>query len=155
MAKIKKARKLKEKRIDRTDTSNRIVKTSAGRGHYHWEWNEFRFLVYLLSEAKDFREILNLFIDLHTTKEITEIIRRAIIASFIISDRRYDEIVKLTGASENTIANISHKLERKKGILSNKLQKLGDYEEFLIKISKKKQKDWFSKMIDKTLFGTD
>lgn len=147
-----KAKKLKKNQIDRSDESVRIVKTSAGIGSYHWEWNELKFLIYLFSEANNFKEILNLFIDLHTTKEITEIIRRTIIASFIVSGKTYEEIIRLTGASEGTISKIHQKLHRKKAILTNKLKRIGDYEDFLINIHKKEQKDWLSKMIDKTLF---
>jgi len=106
------------------------IKTTAGKNRYHWEWDEFKFLVHVLSKAKNFEEILNLFIDLHTTKEITEIIRRSIISSYIVSGKTYEEISEMTGASSNTISKITAKLDRKKEILGKLLEKTGNYDEF-------------------------
>jgi len=127
----------------------RKVKTTAGINKYLWDWNEFKYLIYLLSEAKDFGEILNLFIDLHTIKEITEIIRRSIISSYIISGKTYEEIMELTGASSATISHIASKLKRKKQILSKKLIIIGDYDKF--QREKFDKKDWFNNLMKRTL----
>ncbi|MCX6810589.1 MAG: Trp family transcriptional regulator [Candidatus Berkelbacteria bacterium] len=125
----------------------RKIRTTAGKNRYKWEWNEFKFLVYVLSEANNFEENLNLFIDLHTTKEITEIIRRSIISSYILSGKTYEEISDMTGASSNTISNIAGKLHRKKEVLSKILDKTGNYDEFLAKTFDKK--DLFNNIVFK------
>ena len=127
----------------------REIKTSAGISNYRWEWSEFKYLIYVLTKSKDFKDILNLFIDLHTTKEITEIIRRVIIASYITSGKTYDQIREETGASYNTITKISNKLNREKQVLSEKLAQAGSYEEF--KKMTIDERDWLSKFIDDSL----
>lgn len=129
--------------------TKREIKTSAGRAKYRWEWQEFKYLVYVLTKSKDFKDILNLFIDLHTTKEITEIIRRVIIASYLIEGKTYEEIAQLCGASFNTISKISSKMLREKEVLSLKIKDAGTYEQF--KKMTIDERDWLSKFIDNTL----
>lgn len=106
-------------------------------------------MVYVLTKSKNFKDILNLFIDLHTTKEITEIIRRVIIASYLTQGKTYDEINQMTGASTNTISKIANKMLRGKQVLSEKLVQAGSYEEF--KKMTIDERDWLSKFIDNTL----
>ena len=63
-------------------------------------------IVYVLSQSKDFRETLNLFLDLHTKREIAEIIRRLMITSMIKDGMTYVDIQKATGSSPNTVVNL-------------------------------------------------
>jgi len=129
---------------------SRTIKTTSGIHKYKWEWNEFKYLIYVLSKANDFGEILNIFIDVHTTKEITEIIRRVIIASYIIDGKSYDEIVELTGASSATVSKISGKMLRFKQQLTKKITQAGSYSTFLT--NQTDERDWLTKMIDRSFY---
>ncbi len=106
------------------------IKTSAGKNSYRWDYNELRYLVHVLEQTKDFAGILNLFIDLHTPKEISEIIRRVLIASMIINGDTYEEIFSATGASSTTIAKIGNKMARQKSVLQATINKAGGYDKF-------------------------
>lgn len=108
----------------------RQIRTTAGKGYYRWDYQELRFLVFVLTKSKDFQETLNLFLDLHTHKEMSEIIRRVIIASMLVNGKKYQEIQQVTGASSATVSRIQQKLQRQKTILPEILKRTGDYEKF-------------------------
>lgn len=128
----------------------REVKTTSGKNKYTWEWNEFKYLIYVLSKANDFGEILNIFIDVHTTKEIAEIIRRVIIASYIIDGLSYEEIVERTGASSATVSRISSKMLRSKQQLTKKITQAGSYSSFIK--NQIDERDWLTRMIDRSFY---
>jgi uncharacterized protein YerC len=113
------------------------VRSSAGRNRYRWDYQELRYLVYVLNQTKDFREILNLFLDLHTRKEIAEIIRRLMIASMIAQGLTYVDIQKATGASPNTVAALINRLLREKSVVSTMLERAGTFEDFDEKTGKR------------------
>lgn len=115
----------------------KTIKSSAGSGKYYWDYKEFCFLVEIMHQAKDFKETLNLFMDLHTHQEIAEITRRVIIASYLNDGRSYEEIIDITGASAGTISKISQKMARQKSILNAKLAGMPDFDKF--------SKDWGKK----------
>ncbi|MBI4175453.1 helix-turn-helix domain-containing protein [Candidatus Berkelbacteria bacterium] len=108
----------------------RRVRTTAGKRAYRWDYQELRYLVYILAHAKNFQEILNLFIDLHTPKEMSEIIRRVLIASYLVDGKTYEDISQVTGASPTTIARIQQKFFREKGVLERFLQEGGSFVQF-------------------------
>ncbi|KKP88047.1 MAG: hypothetical protein UR93_C0023G0001, partial [Berkelbacteria bacterium GW2011_GWA2_35_9] len=41
----------------------RKVRSTAGISKYHWDWEEFKYLVSVIRKANNFPDILNLFID--------------------------------------------------------------------------------------------
>ena len=133
--------------------NQREVITDAGIGKYHWDWEEFYYLVEVVAQSKNMQEILNLFIDLHTQKDMAEIIRRVAIASYLVEGRTYDEISELSGASRSTIARIANKLSRTKSVLSNNISKVGCLEKFKKKLKKGKvdERDSVSKMLDRAI----
>ncbi|PIP51554.1 hypothetical protein COZ61_00395 [Candidatus Berkelbacteria bacterium CG_4_8_14_3_um_filter_33_6] len=131
----------------------RKVRSTAGIRKYHWDWEEFKYLVSVLRKANNFPDILNLFIDLHSPKEIAEIIRRVIIASYLIEELSYDKISELTGASRNTIAKINQKMWRKKAIIEQMINKAGTYNQFLAKSHD--ERDTLSRIIDRTIARRD
>ena len=131
----------------------RKVRSTAGIRKYHWDWEEFKYLVSVLRKANNFPDILNLFIDLHSPKEIAEIIRRVIIASYLIEELSYDKISELTGASRNTIAKINKKMWRKKAIIEQMINKAGTYNQFLAKSHD--ERDTLSRIIDRTIARRD
>lgn len=128
------------------------IKTTAGKKPYHWDYQEFLYLVHTLSKAKDFKMILNFFIDIHTPKEISEIIRRVLIASMLTEKALYSEIQERTGASPCTIAKIHQKFFRQKSVLADILAKAGAFDDFLKKHSRVDQRDRFAKMIDRAIY---
>lgn len=125
----------------------RKVRTSAGKNSYRWNWEEFKYLVAVLKQTNGFAEILNVFIDLHTQKEIAEIIRRVIIASYLAEGKTYDEISEATGCARNTIARINIKMMREKSILLSKIERVGSLEKFIKTEEKAKSRS----LIDNTL----
>ena len=127
------------------------IRTSAGRNAYRWDYQELRYLVYVLSQAKDFRETLNLFLDLHTKKEIAEIIRRMLIISMINQGLTYVDIQKATGASPNTVANLLHRFLREKSVVSSMLGRAGTFEDFAQKTADRANP--IRKRIDRALRG--
>jgi len=131
----------------------RKVRSTAGIRKYHWDWEEFKYLVSVLRKANNFPDILNLFIDLHSPKEIAEIIRRVIIASYLIEELSYDKISELTGASRNTIAKINQKMWRKKAIIEQMINKAGTYNQFLAKSHD--ERETLSRIIDRTIARRD
>lgn len=130
----------------------RKIKTSAGINNYHWDYKEFCYLALLLSKTKNLKEIINVFIDLHTPKEISEIIRRLIIASMLNEDKTYTEISETLGATSITIAKISQKFHRPKSILAELLKRTGGFEKYL-KDNITDERDWLTKMIDRKLYS--
>ena len=74
-------------------------------------------IVYVLSQSKDFRETLNLFLDLHTKKEIAEIIRRLMITSMIKDGMTYVDIQKATGSSPIQLSICSIAFFREKSVV--------------------------------------
>ena len=106
------------------------IRTTAGRNAYRWDYQEFRYLVYVLSQSKDFRETLNLFLDLHTKKEIAEIIRRLMITSMIKDGMTYVDIQKATGSSPNTVVNLINRFLREKSVVGTMLERAGTFEDF-------------------------
>lgn len=130
------------------------IKTSAGINRYHWDKEDFEYLVSILQQAKTFPDILNLFIDLHTPKEISEIVRRVIIASYLHEYAHYDEIYDLTRASRNTIAKMNQKMWRQKSILGQLIAKAGTHRKFIKKRSKKSE-TFSDSIIDATLAKRD
>lgn len=134
--------------------NRREVKTNAGIGKYRWDWVEFYYLIEVVAQSINMQEILNLFIDLHTQKDMAEIIRRVTIASYLVEGKTYDEISELSGASRSTIARIANKLARTKSALSRNINKVGSLEKF-----KKQQKekvvddrDSLTKMMDRAIY---
>ena len=125
------------------------IKTSAGKGNYKWDYQEFLYLVHILSQAKNFKEIMNVFIDLHTHKEISEIIRRLIIASMLYEGDPYDVIVEEVGAGSNTIAKINQKFYREKSVLGDLLKMGGSYRSYIK--NKIDDRDWLQKMYDRAI----
>ena len=125
------------------------VKSKAGKGEYHWDYREFCYLVYVLQEMKSFKESLNIFIDLHTHQEISEIIRRVIIASMLYDGMTYDQIQIASGASTNTIAKIQNKFYRQKSVIKDAFKKAGSYHSFVEKSIDKR--DSLTKMLDNTI----
>lgn len=124
------------------------IRTTAGKEAYRWDYQELRYLVHVLTKAKDFQETLNLFLDLHTHKEMSEIIRRAIIASMLIDRKTWDDICQATGASPSTISKIQQKLLREKTILPEILHRSGDFESFM---ERSKTPDAAQRRIDRFL----
>lgn len=108
----------------------RKVRTTAGKGRYQWDYQELRYLVHVLQEPKNFADILNIFLDLHTQKEMSEIVRRLLIASMLIRGDSYQDIRSATGASPNTVVRISRKLRREKSVLEKMLKQAGSFEDF-------------------------
>ena len=133
----------------------KIVKTNAGIGNYYWDWIEFKYLVAVLKQAKDFKDILNIFIDIHTQKEISEIIRRVIIASLFLEGKTYDEIQQLTGCSRSTLVKINTKIMRKKAVISTAIKNTGTFEKFRFNEEKMDTRDSLSRLIDNTLAKRD
>lgn len=128
----------------------RKIKTQAGKNHYTWDYQEFMYLVNVLKQAKDFREVLHLFIDLHTHQEISEIIRRVIIASDLYKGMTYAEISEESGASSGTISKVQQKFYRQKSVISDVLKRAGTYEDF--QESKIDRRDPLTRYIDNTLW---
>lgn len=129
------------------------IQTTAGKSAYRWNWNEFKYLVHVLRYAKDFPDVLNIFIDLHTSKEVAEIIRRVLIASLLIDGMTFDEIVEETGASRNTIAKVNQKMDRKNAVLMKIVQKAGNYSKFLKQSVD--ERDALSRLIDNSIAKRD
>lgn len=125
------------------------IKTSAGINKYHWDFNEFGYLVHVLGQSKKFGDILNLFIDLHTPQEIAEIVRRVIIASMLEQGMTYIEIKDATGASSTTIAKIQQKFYRQKSKIQESLKKAGSFDKFIKRSAK--DRDELTRYIDGAL----
>mgnify|MGYP001581571551 CR=1 FL=1 len=134
--------------------NTRKVRTQAGIGKYRWDWTEFYYLVEVVAHSKNMQEILNLFIDLHTQKDMAEIIRRVAIASFLVEGKTYDEISELSGASRTTIARIANKLSRTKSVLSRNISKVGSLAKFKNKnkFGKVDERDSLTKMLDRAMY---
>ncbi len=131
---------------------NYRIKTTAGKRSYQWNYDEFLYLIHTLTKAKDFKKIFNLFIDIHTPKEISEIIRRVHIASMLQDNKTYSEIQELTNASSGTITRIHQKFFRQKSVLSEILSQAGSFENFLKKRVQIGQQDWLTKMMDRAIY---
>lgn len=113
------------------------IKTTAGRNSYHWDYQELRYLVHVLMQAKDFRETLNLLLDLHTKKEIAELIRRLLITSMVQEGMTYEQIRGATGAAPNTISFLAGRFLRQKSVVGTMLGRAGTFEDFRMKTAKK------------------
>lgn len=126
------------------------IKTTAGKGQYKWDYQEFLYLVHILSQGRDFKEIMNVFIDLHTHKEISEIIRRLIIASMLLEGDSYEVIAEEVGTGSNTIAKINQRFYREKSVLGDLLKRGGSYRKYIKK--NVDERDWLEKMFDRTIY---
>ena len=127
----------------------RVLKTSAGIGKYHWDYQEFCYLIHVLSQTNNFKELMNLFIDLHTPKEICEIIRRVQISSYLVNNETYQNINEKTGASHNTISKINQKFYRGKSTVAKMIEKAGSFQKFTE--GNIDERDWLSRMLDRTI----
>ena len=97
--------------------------------------------------------MLNLFIDLHTQKEIAEIIRRVMISSMLIEGKTYNYISETIGANRTTISNINRKIKRQKSVIADAINKVGGYSEYINR--EFDDRDTLSRWIDNTISKRD
>lgn len=108
-------------RVQRRKPRNkRDVLTTGGQNDYYVDNDDLNKLVRLFSKpSKD--QIKPLLLSLFTKKELSDIVRRLLIAEMALNGLTYEEISNRMGSGKNVIALVKQSLSSHNGVLTKLL----------------------------------
>lgn len=127
--------------------AERIIKTKAGKANYIWNSQELEILAEALLTIKNKQKMINFLQDLLTSMEISDILRRFLVAYLILKGFTYQEIEDGCGMNPNTISKIKQKLFFSKKVLKEVLENfvIKEFDEAYQKIVEEKSRSRIDK----------